>query len=110
MKKLGSRRAKACAIPTAVKMKVWERDEHRSIFSGSPNAFPECHYVSRANNGLGVEENIFTATREEHRKFDSGTAEEREEMKKYAEQYLRSKYPDWDPEKLVYKKYEGLGY
>lgn len=108
MKNLSSKRAKACAIPTAVKKKVWERDDHRSIFSGMPNAFPECHYVSRAKGGLGIEENIFTATREEHRLFDSGPIEVRREMKKQAEEYLKSMYPDWNPEKLVYKKYEGM--
>lgn len=107
MKYLSSKRAKACAIPTKVKQKVWERDNHCSIFSGSPYAFPECHYIPRSKGGLGIEENIFTATREEHFKHDSGTPEEREYYHRKAREYFQKMYPNWNEEDLYYKKYGG---
>ena len=109
MKNLSSKRAKACAIPHTVKKKVWERDNLCSIFPPhSPYAFPECHYISRANSGKGIEENIFTATREEHRLFDSGTKEERDYMRKYARAYFESIYPNWNEDDLVYDRWKGF--
>lgn len=106
MKNLSSTRAKALAISKAVKDAVWERDGHRCIISGSPNAFPEAHYIPRSQGGLGVEENIVTLSREEHHKYDFGTAEEREERRTFICNYLKSKYPDWDEDKLIYHKGE----
>lgn len=106
-----TKRAKATDIPQKVKRKVWERDNHCCIICGSPIAAPNAHYISRANGGLGIEENILTMCTNFsenmcHFKFDNGTAEEREEIRQKAENYLRSIYPEWDPEKLFYKKYD----
>ena len=108
MKRISSARAKACEIPTKVKNKVWERDNHCSIFSGNPYAFPECHYIPRQHGGLGIEQNIFTATREEHDKHDHGTPEEREYYHRKAREYFQKIYPDWNEEDLYYKKYGGM--
>jgi hypothetical protein len=36
--------------------------------------------------------------------YDQGP--ERELIRQYTEKHLRSKYPDWNPEELVYSKWE----
>lgn len=70
---------------------------------------PNCHYISRHNGGLGIEENILTACTgftplNCHFNFDSGTEEVREVMEQQAREYLQSIYPEWDKSKLYYKK------
>lgn len=89
-----------CAISKQVKKRVYERDKGLCIICGCPG-LPEAHYVSRAQLGLGIEENIVTLCRQCHRLYD-GTA-----RKAYGEiirNYLKKQYPDWDEQKLVYKK------
>lgn len=53
--------------------------------------------------GLGIEENIFTAC------IDCHTAQENGlntlEYEKEAENYLKSKYQNWNKSNLIYKKY-----
>ena len=70
---------------------------------------PNAHYISRAKGGLGIEENIVTLCTELtvnncHRRYDSGTKEEREKIGAIIKDYLQSKYPNWDESKLTYKK------
>ena len=91
-----------CEITSAVRQKVEERDGHCCIFCGRPGR-GEAHFVNRSQGGLGVEENIVTVCRSCHSQMDNGQA-----IKLYrarAEEYLRSKYPDWDVKKLVYNKW-----
>lgn len=55
-------------------------------------------------DGLGIEENIFTACGRCHNEQDNGLR-----TKYYdniAEEYLKSKYPNWNKENLIYKKYD----
>ena len=105
-----TKRSKACDIPQSVKEKVWQRDNGRCVVCGnSYNVMPNAHYVSRANGGLGVEENIVTLCTELtqnqcHRKYDFGSKAERKIIGQQIETYLKSKYPNWDKSKLVYKK------
>ncbi len=105
-----TRRAKACDISKAVKIEVWERDQGKCVFCGSAyNTMPNCHFISRANGGLGIPENILTActrlTEEDcHNNFDEGSIEERERLREKARAYLKSKYPEWDESKLYYQK------
>ena len=107
MKTLNSKRAKACAIPTLVKRKVAERDEIDGhpccLICGSPYGLPEAHYISRANGGLGIEQNIVTLCRRCHDRFDNGSREEREEIRLELRRYLKSKYSDWDERRLIYE-------
>ena len=98
-----SKRSKATDIPQRVKEAVWERDFQRCIFCKSPRAMPNAHYISRAYGGLGIEENVITACMQCHHELDQTTA--RKEMLKYAEKYLRSRYENWDEEKLKYRRY-----
>lgn len=102
-----SKRARAVDITPKTKKIVWERDGGRCIICGSTQAMPNAHYIPRSKGGLGIPENIVTLCTMGgcHHKFDFGTKEEREEIGFKIEEYLRSKYPDWNPESLVYKKY-----
>lgn len=99
-----SRRAKACDIPKKVKEIVWERDNHQCIICGNHRAMPNSHFIRRSQGGLGIEENIVTMCMMCHSMYDQYI--DRERMESYTEQYLRSKYPNWDKEKLIYKKWE----
>lgn len=106
-----SKRSKACDISAKVKQEVWKRDGGRCVVCGNAyNTMPNCHYISRANGGLGIPENIVTACTELtenkcHRVYDFGTKEERERIGEKIESYLKSQYPDWNKESLLYKKY-----
>ncbi len=97
-----SARSKACDITQAVKKKVWERDQHACIICGNPQAMPNAHYRSRANSGLGIEENIVTLCATCHRNYDQ--TDKRPIYKEYIRNYLKLKYADWSEEKLIYKK------
>lgn len=105
-----SKRSKATDISQSVKQKVWERDNGRCVVCGNNyNVMPNAHYISRAKGGLGIEENVVTLctnfTKNQcHHKFDNGTREERERIGAIIENYLKSKYPYWDKEKLFYNK------
>lgn len=104
MKMRSSKRAKALAIPKAVKDKVWERDGHRCVNCGSIYAFPEAHYIPRSRGGLGIEQNIVTLCRLCHDAFDNGTATMRHDIGCRIREYLQAIYPDWDESKLIYRK------
>ena len=99
-----SKRAKACDITKKVKDIVWERDGHKCIICGSYQAMPNSHYIRRSQGGLGIEENIVTMCQRCHYMYDQGG--ERESIASYTERYLRSKYPNWNPQNLIYKKGE----
>jgi hypothetical protein len=60
------------------------------------------HYISRAQGGLGIEENILTLGPDYHHDFDQTT--KREEMRAFFREYLMERYPGWDERKLVYRK------
>ena len=99
-----SKRAKACDITKKVKDRVWERDGGKCIICGSRYAMPNSHYIRRSKGGKGIEENVVTMCQRCHMMYDQGI--DWESIASYTEKYLRSKYPDWNPEKLVYKKWE----
>ena len=99
-----TKRAKACDITKKVKDIVWERDGHKCIVCGNYQAMPNSHFIRRSQGGLGIEENIVTMCQRCHRAYDQG--DERRAIATYTERYLRSIYPDWNKEKLIYKKGE----
>ena len=51
----------------------------------------------------GIEENIFTACNDCHKEHDEG--ENQLAMQEKSKKYLAGKYPNWDIENLIYKKY-----
>lgn len=96
-----SKKTKAVDIPKAVKDSVWERDGGRCVLCGSFKALPNSHYIRRSAGGLGIEQNIVTMCIVCHNAFDgSGRAH----LLPKVESYLRRIYPDWNKDKLVYKK------
>ena len=105
-------RTKALGITIRVKEEVAERDEFDGwtccILCGTPAppynrlAFSNAHYISRAQGGLGIEENILTLCPECHYRYDQTT--DRERLKPFLGRYLKNYYPDWDESKLVYQK------
>ena len=62
------------------------------------------HIVNKSQGGLGIEENGVTGCRYHHSLLDNGNKGFREAMLAYIESYMKSIYPEWDKEKLVYKK------
>lgn len=106
-----TKRSKATDISMSVKQKVWERDGGRCVVCGNNyNVMPNAHFISRSKGGLGIEQNIVTLctglTKNKcHHKFDNGTGEEQKIIGEKIEQYLKSKYPDWNKNDLIYKKY-----
>lgn len=106
-----TKRSKATDIPMSVKKKVWERDEGCCVVCGnSYNVMPNAHYISRQHGGLGIEQNVVTLCTELtpnkcHRRYDFGTKEEHEKIKRIIRDYLKSKYPNWKEEDLVYRKW-----
>ena len=97
-------RSKACDISVAIKRKVWERDGQRCIICGNHNAMPNAHFISRANSGRGIEQNIVTLCIQCHYNYDQ--TDKRPQYKEFIRNYLKSKYKDWNEEKLIYKKGE----
>ncbi len=96
---------KATEIPKSVKKKVWKRDNHKCIFCHEevPWNLANSHFVKRSHNGLGIEEDVFTACIKCHQKFDDSI--DRESMKIIAYNHLHKFYKDLDEKDLVYKKY-----
>lgn len=102
-----SKRTKACEI----KPKVREAVERRDSIDGVPccvfchtsrNVRGEAHYIRRSQGGLGIEQNLLTTCRSCHQKFDEG--KEKAKLREEAAEYLRSHYPDWNENDLVYRK------
>ena len=105
------RMTKATDITRQVKLDVWARDRGRCVVCGNTyNVMPNAHYIPRSKGGLGIPENIVTLCTELtpnkcHRRFDFGTKEERERIGNIIRNYLKSKYPEWDENKLIYRKF-----
>lgn len=97
-----TKRAKATDIPQKVKRAVWERDGH-CVFCGNPYASPNAHYISRAQGGLGIEENVITLCACCHDRYDNSI--DRKSMREFFRDYLKSKYPNWKEEDLYYKRF-----
>lgn len=64
---------------------------------------PNSHYIKRSKGGLGIEENITTMCGRCHEAFDGAW---RKHLLPRVRDYLKSKYPEWDEEKLIYRKGE----
>lgn len=105
-------RTKATSIPPKVRKAVEERDSADGvpvcIFCGSPNARGEAHVISRAQGGLGIERNTVCVCRHCHSLMDNSTY--RDVYVGKAKEYLKTIYPDWNEEELVYNKWKGFKY
>lgn len=95
------KRTKALAIPREVKDRVYKRDGGLCVLCRRPGV-PNAHIVSRAQGGLGIEENIVTLCPDCHRLYDQSV--HREILRREIMDYMRRKYPGWDDISLTYKK------
>ena len=103
---------KATSISDAVRRRVAARDEidgwtcciicGKPAPSGASTAFSCAHFIPRSEGGLGVEENIVSLCPRCHGMYDQGI--DRKNTTIFLANYLKSKYPDWDEDKLIYKK------
>lgn len=96
-----NKRTKALQIPPLVKRIVYERDGGRCVLCGAPGD-PVAHYISRAQGGLGIEENVVTLCYGCHRAYDQGPY--RAAIRAQLRAYLKGRYPGWDENKLIYRK------
>lgn len=96
-----NKRTRAVSIPTKTKREVEERDHCQCIFCGKPGR-GEAHFISRAQGGLGIKENLITVCRACHDQLDNST--KRKEMLRVAEDYLKAAYPYWNRDLLIYQK------
>ena len=94
------RRTKALSIPPKVKAQVWDRDLHRCVLCGTPCASPDAHFISRAQGGLGIPENIVPLCRACHDRYDN-----RAVLRERLRDHLMTWYPNWDEQNLIYKKW-----
>lgn len=105
-------RTTALGIPRRVKEAVAARDSVDGhpccILCGRPSptdyppAFSCAHYISRAQGGMGIEENILTLCPTCHRQYDSTPL--REAYRPILARYLREHHEGWSEENLTYKK------
>lgn len=68
----------------------------------APLAWSNAHFIARSEGGLGIPENGLTLCPACHSRYDQTTA--RYEMRGYFREYLQDSYPEWDEEKLYYRK------
>ena len=103
-----SKRTKACEIPKSVKKTVYERDNHKCIICGRwvDESCACCHFIGRAQGGLGIEQNILTLCPTCHRQYDNGL--HRHDYREVFAEYLASKYPGWNEKDLVYDKWQTI--
>lgn len=96
--------------------RIHERDHEECIFcamgchmeyiSGRLPGTDIMHFIPRSQMGLGIEQNGALGCREHHELMDNGNKGLRQEMLERFEAYLRARYPGWDKDKLVYRKYD----
>jgi len=95
-------RTKQTDIDAKSRAIVHERDKHKCVYCGrTDKPIGLAHYISRAQGGLGIPENLISLCLECHGEYDGG---KRSEMQGYLAEFLQSVYPDWDERRLVYRK------
>ncbi len=98
-----SKRTLATEIKAKTRKEVIERDRN-CIFCGTSQMLSVAHYVSRANGGKGVKENLALVCIPCHQKLDQST--ERKKLLQIFKNHLQSNYGEIDESALKYKKGE----
>ena len=101
---------KARDFDRKTKMAISERDSVDDwpccVYCGAaapdPLAWSNAHFIARSQGGLGVAENGLTLCPECHRRYDQTT--DREQMREFFREYLKSHYPYWNEDELIYRK------
>lgn len=97
-----NKRTKATAISMTVRSKVFNRDNQHCFRCGSGWRLETAHYISRANAGKGIEQNLAMMCNKCHREYDFTPLRKliAEEFRKY----LDDLYPNFNHEDRFYKK------
>lgn len=93
------KRTKSLGISDKTRKTVYERDNY-CILCGLQGT-DMAHYISRAQGGLGIPENIVYLCRDCHMALDGVY---RKEYKELVKEYLDKHYPDFQDSERVYKK------
>ena len=97
-----SKRSKACEINQRVRAEVYMRDKC-CIICGSIHNLTIAHFISRAQSGLGIKENLATLCILCHHEMDKG--KNSLEIKSRVKKYLNDLYPDFTDEMRTYDKW-----
>lgn len=116
-----SKQTKAHEISYETKLRVFKRQNGKSLFAPYRPISIEmccCHYVSRANGGLGQEWNIFGCYQspwlDEHKAYDGQFSNQevkkimnldREQMRVVVGNHLNKSYMGWTKDKCKYHKH-----
>ena len=110
------KRTRQLQFDTQTKQKIYLREKGQCLFC-QRNYHMKCwdeyqykikdimHYINKSAGGLGIMENGVLGCRYHHSLLDNGNKGLRPEMLEIMKEYLKSKHPEWDESKLVYKKY-----
>lgn len=90
-------------IPRKVKEAVYIRDRGLCVLCERPGD-PVAHVVRRSQGGLGIERNIVCLCQSCHREYDEGRPEARQHDYVRIVAYLKSFYPDWNRNDMIYRK------
>jgi 5-methylcytosine-specific restriction endonuclease McrA len=95
-------RTKQTDIGEKTRATVHDRDRRRCVYCGRVNKPIElAHYISRAQGGLGIPQNLISLCMDCHGEYDG---ERRRKMQGYLAGYLQAAYPGWNESGLVYRK------
>ena len=97
-----SKRSKACDIPKKVREEVYARDKG-CIICGSTSNLTIAHFISRAQSGRGIRENLVTLCILCHHEMDNG--KNSLEVKEKVREYLEKLYPNFTDEMRRYDKW-----
>lgn len=111
-----NKRTKALQFSKMTRQAIWDRDYGQCLFcnldyhctSTSQLAYEIkdiMHFVPRSQGGLGVEGNGVIGCRYHHQMLDNGNVGLRNEMLAMMEEHLKTHYPGWNREELVYSKW-----
>lgn len=112
-----SKQAKAREFSKKAREEIIQRDNGQCIFCSRNYRMEDAgwyalsikeimHFIPRSQNGLGVAENGAVGCKWHHEMMDNGNQGNHREMLGIFEGHLRSCYPDWEKEKLVYSKWD----
>lgn len=96
-----SRQRRKKAVTPKVRREVMERDRGQCIFCTTVDSPTMAHYISRAQGGLGIKENLAVVCIICHHKLDH--TPQREEYKAVFKAYLDRKYPGFPDDERIYK-------
>ena len=97
-----SNRTKATSIPKKVREEVYTRDKG-CIICGSTSNLTIAHFISRAQSGRGIRENLVTLCILCHHEMDNG--KNSLEVKAKVKEYLYRLYPSFTDEMRTYDKW-----